>query len=79
MRFLRPTFRHGLFVVLGGFAFAFALAGCLGGITAFSYDSSSYLGFVGIGALFIGVIVMFVGVVLVAIAIFKKLFSRLTG
>jgi hypothetical protein len=49
MRFLRPAFRHGLLVALGGLAFA--LAGCLGGITAFSYDSSSYLGFVGIGAL----------------------------
>ena len=77
MRFLRPTFRHGLFIVLGGLAFA--LAGCLGGITAFSYDSSSYLGFVGIAALFAGVLVTSVGVVLVAIAIFKKLFGGQTG
>jgi hypothetical protein len=77
MRFLRPTFRHGLLVVLGGLAFA--LAGCLGGITAFSYDSSSYLGFAGIAALFIGLLVMFVGAVLVAIAMFKKLFGRQTG
>src|SRR5262249_74987 len=77
MRFLRPTFRHGLLVVLGGFAFA--LAGCLGGITAFSYDSSSSLGFVGMAALFIGMLGMFVGIVLVAIAMFKKLFSKQTG
>jgi hypothetical protein len=77
MRFLRPTFRHGLLVVLGGFAFA--LAGCLGGITALSYDSSSYLGFVGIAARFVGIVVMLVGGVLVTIAIFKKLFGRQTG
>jgi hypothetical protein len=77
MRFLRPTLRHGLFVVLGGLAFA--VVGCLGGITAFSYDSSSYLGFAGIAALYAGLLVMFVGVVLVAIAIFKKLFGRQTG
>jgi uncharacterized membrane protein len=77
MRFLRPTFRNGLLVVLGGFAFA--LAGCLGGITAFSYDSSSYLGFVGIAALYIGLVVTLVGSVLVAIAIFKKLFGKQTG
>jgi hypothetical protein len=50
-----------------------------GGITAFSYDSSSYLGFVAIAALFVGLLVMLVGVVLVAIATFKKLFGRQTG
>jgi len=77
MRYLRPTFRHGLLVILGGLAFA--LVGCLGGITAFSYDSSSYLGFVGIAALYIGLVVTLVGSVLVAIAIFKKLFGRQTG
>jgi hypothetical protein len=72
--FLRPTFRHGLMVVLGGFAFA--LAGCLGGLALFSYDSQSPLGFVGIVAMFIGIVVMFIGVVLVLIASFKKMFSR---
>ena len=52
VRFLRPTFRHALLVVLGGFAFA--LAGCLGGIAVFSYDSQSPYGFIGVAALFIG-------------------------
>lgn len=75
--FLRPTFRHGLMVVLGGFGFA--LAGCLGGIALFSYDSRSPLGFVGIVAMFIGILVMFIGMVLVLIASFKKMFSRPTG
>ena len=73
-RFFRPTFRHGLLVVLGGFAFA--LAGCLGGITAFSYAPTSYVGFVGIAALFAGMLVMLVGVVLLVIALFKKLFGK---
>jgi len=73
-RFLRPTFRHGLMVVLGGFAFA--LAGCLGGIALFSYDSQSYLGFIGIAALFIGMLVMLVGGLLLVIALFKKIFGK---
>jgi hypothetical protein len=75
--FLRPTFRHGLMVVLGGLAFA--LAGCLGSITVFSYNSSSPVGFVGIGAMFIGLLVMLVGVVLLVIALFKKMFGKQTG
>ena len=70
LRFLRPTFRHGLLVVLGGLAFA--LAGCLGGITAFSYAPSSYLGFVGIAGLYLGMLVMLVGGILLVIALFKK-------
>lgn len=76
-RFLRPTFRHGLFIVLGGFAFA--LAGCLGGITAFSYNSSSPLGWVGVAALLIGLLVMIVGGLLLVIAMFKKIFSKRDG
>jgi len=72
-RFLRPTFRHGLLVVLGGFAFA--LAGCLGGITAFSYNSSSPLGWVGIAALLVGILVMLIGGLLVFIALLKKVFG----
>jgi hypothetical protein len=76
LRFLRPTFRHGLMVVLGGFAFA--LAGCLGGIAVFSYNSSSPVGFVGIAAMFIGILVMLVGVLLLVIALLKKTFSKQT-
>jgi hypothetical protein len=64
-------------VVLGGFAFA--LAGCLGGIALFSYDSSSSVGFVGVVAMFIGMLVMFAGVVLLVIALFKKLFGKPIG
>ena len=64
-------------VVLGGFAFA--LAGCLGGIALFSYDSSSYVGFVGVVAMFVGMLVMLVGVVLVVIALLKKMFGKPTG
>jgi len=74
--FFRPTFRHGLMVVLGGFAFA--LAGCLGGIALFSYDSTSSVGFVGVVAMFVGMLVMLVGVVLVVIALFKKMFGKPT-
>ena len=77
VRFLRPTFRHGLMVVLGGFAFA--LAGYLGGITVWSYNSSSPVGFVGVAAMFIGMLVMLVGVLLVVIALFKKMFGKQTG
>ena len=73
---LRPTFRHGLLIVLGGFAFA--LAGCLGGITAFSYNNSSPLGWVGVAALLIGMLVMLVGVLLLVIAVFKKIFGKPT-
>ena len=73
-RFLRPTFRHGLLIVLGGFAFA--LAGCLGGISAFSYDSSSPLGWVGVAALLVGLLVMLVGGLLLVIATFKKIFGK---
>ena len=75
--FLRPTIRHALMVILGGFVFA--LAGCLGGIAIFSYNSSSPLGFIGIAALFIGMLVMFVGIVLLLIAILKKTFSKNDG
>jgi hypothetical protein len=75
-RFLRPTIRHGLMVVLGGFAFA--LAGCLGGIAIFSYNSSSPLGFIGVAALLIGLLVMLVGVVLLVIALFKKILGKTT-
>ena len=76
-RFLRPTFRHGLLIVLGGFAFA--LAGCLGGISAFSYDSSSPLGWVGVAALLVGMLVMLVGGLLLVIATFKKIFDKRDG
>jgi hypothetical protein len=76
-RFLRPTFRHGLLIVLGGFAFA--LAGCLGGISAFSYDSSSPLGWVGVAALLVGLLVMLVGGLLLVIATFKKIFDKRDG
>ena len=75
-RFLRPTFRHGLMVVLGGFAFA--LAGCLGGIALFSYDSSGPAGFVGVVAMLVGILWMLVGVVLLVIALFKKMFGKPT-
>jgi hypothetical protein len=73
---LRPTFRHGLMVVLGGAAFA--LAGCLGGITAFSYDNSSPLGWVGVAALLIGLLVILVGVLLLVIALARKIFGKQT-
>ena len=63
-------------VVLGGVAFA--LAGCLGGIAVFSYNSSSPVGFVGIAAMFIGILVMLVGVLLLVIALLKKMFSKQT-
>jgi hypothetical protein len=76
-RFLRPTVRHALTVILGGFAFA--LAGCLGGIALFSYNSSSPLGFIGVAALFIGMLVMLVGVVLLVIALIKKAFGKQNG
>ena len=73
-RLLSPTFRHALLVVLGGFAFA--LAGCLGSIAVFSYDSQSPYGFIGVAALFIGLLIMLVGGVLLVIAVLKKLFRK---
>jgi len=76
-RLLRPTFRHGGLIVLGGFAFA--LAGCLGGISAFSYNSSSPLGWVGVAALLVGLLVMLVGGLLLVIATFKKIFGKRDG
>jgi hypothetical protein len=73
---LRPTFRHGLMIVLGGAAFA--LAGCLGGITAFSYNNSSPLGWVGVAALLIGLLVVLVGVLVLVIALARKILGRHT-
>ena len=73
-RFLSPTFRHALLVVLGGFAFA--LAGCLGSIAVFSYDSQSAYGFIGVAALFIGLLIMLVGGLLFVIAVFRKLLGK---
>ena len=73
-RFLSPTFRHALLVVLGGFAFA--LAGCLGSIAVFSYDSQSPYGFIGVAALFIGILIMLVGGVLFVLAVFRKLLGK---
>lgn len=77
LRFLRPTFRNAAIVVLGGFAFA--LAGCLGGIALFSYDSRSSLGFVGVVAMFIGMLGMLVGFILLLIAFFKKISGTSKG
>ena len=64
-------------MILGGLAFS--LAGCLGAITIFSYDSRSPLGFVGVAALLIGLLVMLVGGLLLVIALFKKIFAKRDG
>ena len=41
LRFLRPTFLHGLLILLGGIAFAFF--GCLGAISGLTSNSPSSL------------------------------------
>jgi hypothetical protein len=78
LRFLRPTFLHGLLILLGGIAFAFF--GCLGAISGLTSNSPSSLqttGLVvgGFGFL-IGCLAVLTGGILLVIAIFNAIFGK---
>jgi hypothetical protein len=78
LRFLRPTFLHGLLILLGGIAFAFF--GCLGAISGLTSNSPSPLqttGLVvgGFGFL-IGCLAVVIGGILLVIAIFNTIFGK---
>lgn len=78
LRFLRPTFLHGLLILLGGIAFAFF--GCLGAISGLTSNSPSSLqttGLVvgGFGFL-LGCLAVLTGGILLVIAIFNAIFGK---
>ena len=77
-RFLRPTFLHGLLILLGGIAFAFF--GCLGAISGLTSNSPSQLETVGmiVGGLgFVaGCLAVLTGGILLVIAIFNAIFGK---
>ena len=76
-RFLRPTFLHGLLILLGGIAFAFF--GCLGAISGLTSNNPSQLETVGmiVGGLgFVaGCLAVLTGGILLVIAIFNAIFG----
>jgi hypothetical protein len=77
-RFLRPTFLHGLLILIGGIAFAFF--GCLGAISGLTSNNPDQLQTVGIivGGLGIvaGLIAVLTGGILLVIAIFNTIFGK---
>jgi hypothetical protein len=77
-RFLRPTFVHGIVILLGGIAFAFF--GCLGAIAGFAANSPSQaqmaLGVLGSAGFLAGCLAVLVGGVLLVIAIFNAIFGK---
>ena len=78
LRFLRPTFLHGVIILLGGIAFA--VVGCLGAIAGFASNSASpgqlALGWVGSAGFLAGCLAVLVGGVLLVIAIFNAIFGK---
>jgi hypothetical protein len=77
-RFLRPTFGHGLLILLGGIAFAFF--GCLGAISGLTSNDPSPIQTTGIvvGGLgfIVGCVALLTGGILLVIAIFKAIFGK---
>jgi hypothetical protein len=77
-RFLRPTFLHGLLILIGGIAFAFF--GCLGaisGLTSSNPDQLQTIGIVVGGLGFVaGLIAVLIGGILLVIAIFNAIFGK---
>jgi hypothetical protein len=77
-RFLRPTFLHGLLIVIGGIAFAFF--GCLGAISGLTSNNPSQIETLGmiVGGLgFVaGLIAVLTGGILLVIAVFNGLFGK---
>lgn len=78
LRFLRPTFLHGLVILLGGIAFA--VCGCLGAIGGFATNNPSQgevaLGVVGSAGFLAGCLAVITGGILLVIAIFNALFGK---
>lgn len=78
LRYLRPTFLHGLVILLGGIAFA--VFGCLGAIAGFASNNPSQgqiaLGVVGSAGFLAGCIAVLTGGILLVIAIFNALFGK---
>ncbi|HEX7794025.1 MAG TPA: hypothetical protein VF456_06725 [Vicinamibacterales bacterium] len=77
-RFLRPTFLHGLLILIGGIAFAFF--GCLGAISGLTSNNPDQLQTIGIivgGLGFVaGLIAVLTGGILLVIAIFNAIFGK---
>jgi hypothetical protein len=77
-RFLRPTFLHGLLILIGGIAFAFF--GCLGAISGLTSNNPDQLQTIGIivgGLGFVaGLIAGLIGGILLVIAIFNAIFGK---
>jgi hypothetical protein len=77
-RFLRPTFLHGLLILLGGIAFAFF--GCLGAISGLTSNNPSQVQTIGIivgGLSFVaGCIAVLTGGILLVIAVFNAIFGK---
>ena len=77
-RFLRPTFLHGVLILLGGIAFA--LFGCLGAISGLTSNNPSQLETLGmiVGGLgFVaGLVAVLTGGILLVIAIFTAMFGK---
>jgi hypothetical protein len=77
-RFLRPTFFHGLLILLGGIAFAFF--GCLGAISGLTSNSPSQVQTLGIivgGLGFVaGCVAVLTGGILLVIAVFNAIFGK---
>jgi len=78
LRFLRPTFLHGLVILLGGIAFA--VFGCLGALAGFANNNPSQggiaLGIVGSAGFLAGCLAVITGGILLVIAIFNALFGQ---
>jgi hypothetical protein len=81
LRYLRPTFLHGLVILLGGIAFA--VFGCLGAIAGFASNNPSQgevaLGVVGSAGFLAGCLAVITGGILLVIAIFTALFGKRDG
>jgi hypothetical protein len=77
-RFLRPTFGHGLLILLGGIAFAFF--GCLGAISGLTSNSPSPIQTTGLVVggfgFVVGCLAVVVGGLLLVIAIFNAVFGK---
>ena len=77
---LRPTFKQGLTLGLGGATLAFF--GCLGAIAGFSSSNSGgagALGIIGSIGFVAGLIAALIGGVLLVIATFKAIFKNRDG